>query len=222
MIYEVRIDSGVRNKFSEPIMIDDSWFPQQVKCEFCKRTWDKPVLFEPNRVVEYALTNKKNPDFMSLYVNLISENCKNILTNENVTGFTVEKVKMYSKRDLRNDVLNYLKDEGVNINNLADDVPNYYRIIIDKTHMAKFHNSTNIVLAERCDACGFERYETKGMGYVDTLKDCILSKDNLVKEDLFYAEGYGYTLFSSEKFKQICQLNNLTGITFKEVSVVFN
>lgn len=164
------------------------------------------------------MSNDFYPDFLWYFIDHISGKAKNVLETERITGYQLEKAHIVSVNDLTDMQKRELRHDGFKVNKIPPDPPEYYKLHVSLG--AEFHEKSNIILVESCDECGYEKYITKGKDWVESSDGIILRKDSLNGSDLFLAKGYGFSVYCTERFVEVYNKHELTGLLFREIEVL--
>lgn len=216
MMYLLLTDEGRKKKYAYAIDLND-WPKELIICPKCRREWEKTLVHEYGIDIPVVLSNDHYPDFLYHYINHISVKAKDVMQNEGIKGYTLEKAHILSVNDLAEEQIKELRYDGVKIKKIPVDPPPYYKMHVEMG--GEYHDKSNIILLESCSECGYERYVTPGKEWVDT-GEFFLSLDSLKGYDLFRVKGYGFNIFCTEKFREVYQKHALTGLLFKEVQVL--
>lgn len=206
--YYLSTDEGKRKKFAYGI----GDFPsEKISCDVCGRNYSRSLVTKRNLPYEMYLSNGYYPDFLWEYYRFISERAKQILFEEKVTGYILEGVTMRSFSDLSVEEIKELKRDRFKVDRIPLNPPQYYRLFIK--YIAKMHKESNYILLESCDACGYTHYGTK----VREDERIIIDESTLNGDDFFLLEGRGSVIYCTERFVDIYNKHNLTGLDFDEV-----
>lgn len=216
--YALSIDEGQRKKFAYGVLVDD--YPnEEVICTHCGREWDKDLLIHDDIALEIVLSNNYYSDFLGvIYHVLISDKVYNLLKNEKVTGFHLKDVVIKSVLDLSSEKLKELSKRGYIVKKFSHEKPLYYRLLVDGN--AQAHKNSEVILTEFCEICGFELYTTIGKSYIDPFHPIYIDMQTWNGDDLFLVKELGSRIFCTEKFKNIYNNNNLSGLIFDKVKSI--
>lgn len=216
MFYYISTDEGIKKKFAYAIGVTE-WPQKAISCPKCKREWQKSLMYELSTDIPVVLSNDNYPDFLWYYIDHISENAKNVLEFEKITGYMLEKANVLSVSKLSKDQIKELRNDGFKVNKIPENPPIYYKLHVSLG--AEYHEKSNVVLKENCDYCGYEFYGIKDSEpHIE--KSFVLKKNSWNGKDLFIAKGYGHIIFCTEHFKEVYYKNNLSGLCFTEIEVL--
>lgn len=208
-------DPGKRRRFAYAISISDNYW-QDIDCKTCGRNWRKAIHYERNDESPAIITNKPLPDFMFYYVMLISEKTKNVLEEEGIKEYELEKAVVKSMDNLTKEEEIFCKEAKYKAKDFLINPPNYYKIFIPHIG-AESHEKMGLKLLGKCDFCGYEEYEfeEESNGRYMTIKKETINPNY----DIFRVRG-SLIEYCTERFKNIYEKHKLTGIDFEEVELL--
>lgn len=224
--YRVHNDGGKRKKFAVGVLVEDYKSVLKI-CNQCgNKHWipDSNEWFNnKNWIAKMYMSREYYSDFAYCSIsacNIISEKAKKILIENIENAVDFGDIQMVSLRDLTPVFLKYLRDRvgSREAKLVANDPPQYYRFLIKHGAELDFQKS-NIELSLDCPKCGLKKYRSLGLSYVYTQTPYIIGA-TWNGNDIFHVEGLGNSVFCTEKFIEIYNENNLTGLDFEQVPVV--
>lgn len=214
MFFRFSIDLGKR--FAGGVIIGN--YPsKKINCSVCRREWVKDLLLDEQVQLTIALSGSRFPDFLGcVYTELISEKVREVFIKKNITRYHLGEIQILSANTISLKDKKELRRDGLQIKNIAVEPPNYYRLFIDGK--AELHEKSGIVLVEKCEVCGYQKYRPKDKNnFFPTL---YLKDGSWDGSDLFRVKEFPAVVFCSERFVEIYKKNNLTGLLFDKVDII--
>ncbi|MCD9024486.1 hypothetical protein [Cohnella silvisoli] len=213
--YEISSDNRKKGEWAYGIIIGD--YPKvMIDCSVCGRNWRKEKLLDKNSDITVALVNDNFADFADvIYHKLIKSEALELLQNNEIKGISAGHINIMLHDELSLDALQTLKKKGCKINLISDSVPQYYRLFANVG--ISLHERSEIELLDFCDACGYKKFITPNLSYLDPSAPIYFARETWNGDDLFMTEELGASLFCSEKFVQVYKENNLTGLKFSKI-----
>lgn len=213
--FRISSDSGKRKGHAYGIIMGE-YSVEMVHCSICGNTWRKDLLFSKDSEITITLSNHHYADFLLVvHQLLVSERALKVLNACGITGFDVKPAHLLGSNQFSPDIKKELSDAGYRINSIPETLPPMYRWFINGQVELEPHSG--IVLLEHCDSCGYRKFASRDMEYVDLSQPIILDYDSWSGHDLCKAEGLGQTLLCSERFVEVYKDNRLTGLSFKDL-----
>jgi len=224
--YDITIDEGRRRKFAcghleEIIPIKK----ERRSCPDCSGLLGKnyfQLFNDKNWNAKMYMDREHYADFMSYLVYpIVSEKAKEVLTENFGDAVDFGDIEMVSYRDLTVEKLKDIRDTFgyPAVKKIPNDPPQLYRLLLKQGADLDFEKS-NIKLTLDCLTCGSRVYDTPYFEYSAEHGKIIFTPTVYIKEstwkgyDIFHVEGYGSTVFCTEKFIEIYNQHKLTGLRF--------
>lgn len=219
MFYEVIEDEGRRKRYTSAYVLGTFEKPIGI-CPRCGREIEKSKnAYSKNAI---ALIRENYADFIPYYISygIVSARFKEIAEKEKLIGLTFMKADIISSADLSADDIRELRIDGIPLKNVVANPPEYYKMDIEQG--AVYHEKSKIIIKTSCDECGIKIYATEGQMWIAPREEypIIIDAKSLKGYDMFYAEGYGLTVFCTERFYEVYQQNKLTGLKFVPIEVI--
>jgi len=189
-----------------------------IQCQTCNRVWNS---FE--NIVRYNLSfpitfvNDNFAEFISCEgCIMVSEKAKKVIEMAGICSPIFTEMPVITKNNIPEDMLKERSKRGYDINKFLNKKPVYYMISADVG--ANLHYDSHVVWKDYgediCQYCGY------GIGYKqqDLFAPYYIELSSWKKTDLFKVKEFGWTLFCTERFKELCIEQNLNGIKFQEVA----
>ena len=209
--YEIRVDEGKRKKYAQGLLLS-GFNLKEIFCNTCKRLWHEYPSLEETMHLNIAFSNDYYPEFLNTSFNtLVSEKAKDVLSIEKISGYRLEEIEPISRDNIPESVIIKLKECcGAKINMIPNNPPMFHRLIVERS--AELHLSSNVVLRERCETCGYENYEKIG----DVFAPEYIKRDTWNGNDLFMVKQFYAVIYCTERFVNIYDKYSLKGLEFKK------
>jgi ribosomal protein L37E len=211
--YNLLTDEGKKRKLASAIEVIIGSNNQQhhVDCNVCGNSWSKIVASEKP---EFVLTNEFYPDFMrGTWRILISERAKEVFSLENVTGYELKEGSTTSPYDTPAEFQSLLKLAEENIKKMPVNPPTYH--VLETQGEVSLHEKSALDIF-KCSACGYTKVSSPGYSVVVPDHPKYVDKNTWNGNDLFQVQ-YVNNYCCSERFYEIYQKYQLTGLYFKEI-----
>ena len=229
--FDAITDAGSRKRFAYGCpagTLDAEW----ATCPACgeeRVTPDYDKLFEDKTWnLKMYMSRDYYADFAILTApvrRIVSEKAKGILAENFDNAIDFSDIEMVSFRDFTSLEIKKMRDSigSAALKKIPNDPPQYYRLLLKRQGADLDFKKSNIRLVLDCKRCGCRDYEIPNVKHVDG--KLFYPKLSIIEStwkgyDIFHVEGYGNTVFCTERFVEVYKQAGLTGLIFEQMITV--
>jgi len=222
--YRVIVDAGKRKRYACGCFTEITEYKRRA-CAVCgkervtpnydkmfeDKAWNMKLLLDRNYYADFIFSQVRG---------IVSEKAKKVLSENFSNAVDFGDIEMVSQRDIPSSFLKYYRGMcgSKNTKLIVNDPPQYYRLLLKKGAVLDFIRS-GVKKVSSCKVCDYVEYDIPFELIGDSSR-IYITGSTWEHYDLFNVEGMGNTMFCTERFISVYNVNNLTGLMFQPIQSV--